>query len=83
MDGKEIRRVRKHLRLTQAQWAKVCKVRRQTVSEWENSEADVDGPIGALVILLRNEPARVVELWPEWNAPMAPIGATPTACANS
>ena len=82
MDGKEIRRVRKHLRLTQAQWAKVCCVRRQTVSEWENSEGDVDGPIGALVILLRNEPARVVELWPEWNAPMEPAEHTPAASAN-
>jgi DNA-binding XRE family transcriptional regulator len=73
MDGKEIRRVRKHLRLTQAQWAKVCKVRRQTVSEWENSDGDIDGPVCALAVLLRNKPARIVELLPEMREPMPPV----------
>lgn len=86
MDGKEIRRVRKHLRLTQVQWARICRVRRQTVSEWENSATAVEGPIGALVTLLENEPARIVELCPEWLAPMAPAESAPEAkveCADS
>ena len=72
MNGEELKRVRKHLRLTQAQWARICGVRRQTVSEWENSEGDVDGPIAALTTLLRNKPARIVELMPEWREPMSP-----------
>lgn len=54
--GTEIRRLRKRLGLTQADFAELVKVSKKTVERWESGENSITGPIITLFKLLWENP---------------------------
>lgn len=51
IDGEEIRRVRKKLKLTQEEFAQICNVSKKSVQRWEKS-AKVEGSVVSIIDLL-------------------------------
>ena len=74
MSGDELRHIRKGLGLSQKQWAELTGVVSTTVSDWERGKYLVPVATANLARLLKNSPARIVELMPEKEIPNQPIG---------
>lgn len=51
IDGEEIRRVRKKLKLTQEEFAQICNVSKKSVQRWEKSDK-VEGSVVSIIDLL-------------------------------
>src|SRR5437867_10061480 len=66
MDGKELRKIRRSLSLTQGEMADRVGVRLNTVARWERDESKISEPVSRLIRLLakmeskgkRNKPRR-------------------------
>ena len=54
--GKDIKLVRKRLKLTQAQFADLAQVSVKTVERWETQSTPVTGPVVTLCKILREQP---------------------------
>ena len=67
MSGDEHRHIRKELGLSQKEWAEINGVVAPTVSDWERGKYPVPAATANLARLLKNRPARIVELMPEWD----------------
>lgn len=60
--GEEIKRCRKRLELSQADFAELANVSKKTVERWEYSDAPVTGPVVTLIRILRERPQIAEEL---------------------
>lgn len=60
--GEEIKRCRKNLGLSQADFAELANVSKKTVERWEYSHAPVAGPIVTLIRILQERPQIAKEL---------------------
>ncbi len=54
--GKDIKAIRKNLKLTQAEFAQLCNVSVKTIERWEGSDKEITGPIVTLMKVLREYP---------------------------
>ena len=52
IEGKDIKRIRNKLRLTQAEFAGLVNVSQKTIERWEQGEGKITGPIVTLVQIL-------------------------------
>ena len=50
----DLKKIRKKLGLTQAEFAKLCNVSQKTIERWEASGSEISGPITTLFQLLNN-----------------------------
>lgn len=56
LDGKELKLIRKKLKLTQAEFAELANVSVKTIERWESGKKPVTGPIVTLVKILKESP---------------------------
>ncbi len=56
MEGKDIKRTRKMLNLTQAEFAELVNTTKKTIERWEGSKTIIRGPIVTLVKILGENP---------------------------
>lgn len=54
--GDEIKRIRRKLKLTQAQFAELANISRKTVERWETGEKEITGPVVTLIKILEEYP---------------------------
>lgn len=57
IQGFEVRGVRKQLKLTQAEFARLANVSVKTVERWESSDNFITGPVVTLVKILKMNPS--------------------------
>lgn len=62
LDGKDIKAIRKKLKLTQAEFAELGNVSVKTIERWESSDKPVTGPIVTLIKILKEYPQMEEEL---------------------
>lgn len=62
ISGKEIKRIRRKLELTQAEFAELANVSQKTVERWEAGQKEITGPVVTLVKLLSECPKIEKEL---------------------
>lgn len=62
LDGKDIKAIRKKLKLTQAEFAELANVSVKTIERWESSDKPVTGPIVTLIKILNEYPQMEEEL---------------------
>ncbi len=60
--GKDIKAIRKNLKLTQAEFAQLCNVSVKTIERWEGSDKEITGPIVTLMKILSEYPQLREEL---------------------
>ena len=60
--GRDIKTIRKKLKLTQAEFSELANVSRKTIERWESGEKEITGPIVTLIKILNEYPQIQEEL---------------------
>ncbi len=60
--GQDIRQIRKQLKMTQSEFARLINVSQKTVERWEGSDKPITGPVVSLVKILQEYPQISQEL---------------------